>query len=424
MILAILSNGLWQGALIVLVTYAITKMTSANNASTRCALWLAALLALVVVPIATTASDAGARLLQLLHERSAQSAYTIELLPVGMYAQHTLGWVERAATWIVLGWLIGVGVNLVRLGASFVRVEGIRLRARRLAPGQRDVYLSEDVAVPIVAGIVAPKIVVPCDLPERLSAAELHQVVAHERAHVLRNDPLWNLLQRLIEAALFFNPWVRIAAAALSNEREAACDDWVVEKTGSPDDYAVCLATLAHMIRKQDLPLLTAGAYRSRHGLVTRIKRLHSGGPRRLNVNAYALGGTIVLFLVATLALQALSPALALTPPAQAGLPAYAHTSSEVAGACVHPNADASVVNAAAPSLPHGLKAEGTVNVAVTIAPNGHVIGTKVLRSSGNASIDEAVVEAARNSTYSPKLAGCTPIEGQYVFHVEFAPSS
>src|SRR5581483_7552447 len=94
-----------------------------------------------------------------------------------------------------------------------------------------------------------------------------------------------------------------------------------------------------------------------------------------------------------------------------------------LAATCAHPNVDAKIVTAQPPMLPHGLKATGKVNVLVTIAPNGHVTGTKVTHSSGNASIDDAVADAARKSTYSPKVAGCEPVEGQYVFQAQFAPS-
>jgi TonB family protein len=421
MIVAILFSGLWQGALVVALTYAISKLLARRSASTRHALWLAALVALVLVPIATTASDAGAQLLRAFAARSTHAAYTIALLPAGRYVDHARGWLEEVGPWIVLAWLLGAAAGLVRLAVSFVRVETIRRRAALLSIADSDVFGSREVAVPIVAGIVKPIVVVPQDLATKLSPDDFRRVVEHERAHIRRGDSLWNLVQRAIEAALFFNPWVRIAGAALSIEREAACDDWVVEQTGSADEYAVCLATLAQMLRAQKLPLLVAGAYRSRHALVARIERLCAGGPRRLGINTYALGGTIVLFIVATLALQAFSPALALTP-SQTGLTNLPSGVSAIAAACTHPNADALVRNAIAPSLPHGLKASGTVIVAVTIAPNGHPTNTKVQRSSGDAAIDNAVVTAARSSTYSPKVVNCTPVEGRYLFRADFAP--
>ncbi len=79
-------------------------------------------------------------------------------------------------------------------------------------------------------------------------------------------------------------------------------------------------------------------------------------------------------------------------------------------------------MNPTMPELPHGFKASGTVIVAVTISPSGHATSAKVQRSSGNATIDNAVVAAARSSTYSPKLVNCAPVEGHYLFRADFKP--
>ncbi len=421
MIVAILFNGLWQGAPIVALTYAISKFAARGSAATRHALWFVALCAIVAVSIATAMSDAGAALVRAFASHSTHPGVTIALLPAGGYVGDARGWLEQAAPWIVFAWLLGVFVALGRLVASFLRVETIRRRAQPLSSAEPDLFGSRELAVPIVAGIFRPVVVVPHDLTEKLSHDDLRRVLEHERAHVRRGDPLWNLVQRVIEAALFFNPWVRIAGAALSAEREAASDDWVVEQTGSADAYAVCLATLAQMLRTQKPPLLAAGALRSRHALVARIERLCANGPRRLTINAYTIGGTIVLFIVATLALQAFSPALALAPGAQAGID-NASSGQNVASACADPNVEATVVNPTMPELPHGFKASGTVIIAVTISPSGHATNTKVQRSSGNATIDNAVVAAARSSTYSPKLVNCAPVEGHYLFRADFKP--
>lgn len=127
-----------------------------------------------------------------------------------------------------------------------------------------------------------------------------------------------------------------------------------------------------------------------------------------------------MLFIITALALGTLTPALALAPsPGSAGVPA---PSTFVAAACADPNVDASVTNPAMPKIPHGLKAHGTTDVAVTIGPNGHVLRTSVLHSSGNATIDNAVVEAAAKSTYTPKVVNCAPVQGSYIFQAKVAP--
>ncbi len=54
LIVAMLFNGLWQGAAIALAVRAILRVFPNANASTRYAAWSAALLAVLVVPFLTT----------------------------------------------------------------------------------------------------------------------------------------------------------------------------------------------------------------------------------------------------------------------------------------------------------------------------------------------------------------------------------
>jgi hypothetical protein len=61
MMLSTLLNGLWQGAPIVAIAYLLSRTVSRQNATTRYALWFTTLVALVVVPILATVSNAGAQ---------------------------------------------------------------------------------------------------------------------------------------------------------------------------------------------------------------------------------------------------------------------------------------------------------------------------------------------------------------------------
>ena len=63
-----------------------------------------------------------------------------------------------------------------------------------------------------------------------------------------------------------------------------------------------------------------------------------------------------------------------------------------------------------------------TVQIAVTIAPSGKVVGAEVYRSSGDPAVDKAVLTAAEKSTYSPKLVNCVPVGGTYLFKADVAP--
>jgi TonB family protein len=421
MILSVLFDGLWEGAAVVAIAYLVIRCVPQRNATTRYGVWFATLLALVAVPVFTVFSNAGALLLTAVqpHAASHAHAWSISLFPAQPQVQGAGGFFTLLLRWIPAVWLLGVGLCLARLGASLLRIGRIRKAAIPSQMGS-DVLISADVAIPIAVGFRRPAVIIPKHLFETLAAADLDRVVAHERAHVRRHDVPGNLVQRLIEAILYFNPWVHFAGRNLALEREAACDDWAVGKTGDPGEYAAFLATLARRLCRTRAPLATPSALRSRHELVERIERLAGSAPRGLTINYYIIGGTVMIFVLLTLALEAFSPALAFAP---ASVSAAAVTSSAVAvAACANPNVDALVTEPAQPQMPHGLKVGGSVIVAVTIAPNGSVTRLSLRKSSGNAQIDRSVLEAARHSKYSPRLVDCKAVAGSYLFRADFAP--
>ncbi|MFY9718229.1 MAG: TonB family protein [Candidatus Cybelea sp.] len=423
MILRVLFDGLWQGAAIVAIAYLVTLAVSRRNATTRYAVWFAALIALVVVPLATTLSNAGGLLLAALQPHAVSAKWTISLLPAQSFAPEVSGFWSQATPWIVAAWSVGAAIGLLRLGTSLLRIARIRKDAVALSSARGDVLVSRDVAIPVAVGVVHPAIVLPRALVDTLTPADLERVLAHERAHVRRHDVAGNLVQRSIEAILFFNPWVHVVGRALVLEREAACDDWAVAKTGTPDDYAALLASLAVRLREPKAPLATPSALGSRHALVSRIERLAGGIRRPLTLNYYVVGGTAMLFVILTLALEALSPALAFAPPQSGAAPETAGTNL-VAADCATPHVNATVTSPAEPKMPQGLNAKGSAIALVTIAPNGSVMSAVISKSSGNAAIDKAVLDAARHSTYSPELVYCRPVEGQYLFRADFKPDN
>lgn len=63
-------------------------------------------------------------------------------------------------------------------------------------------------------------------------------------------------------------------------------------------------------------------------------------------------------------------------------------------------------------------------DVEVTIDPSGHVIAAKVVKSSNNMSIDQAVVRAARKSHYLSAVRDCQPVSGAVIFHGDAVPPS
>lgn len=80
------------------------------------------------------------------------------------------------------------------------------------------------VDVPTVLGWRRPVLLLPAGIADALAEPELRAVLAHELAHVRRNDYAANLVQTAADTLLFFNPAARWISARVREERECCCD--------------------------------------------------------------------------------------------------------------------------------------------------------------------------------------------------------
>ena len=135
---------------------------------------------------------------------------------------------------LLLLWAAGAAVALVRLALAITAYARIATRARPLEDGVR---LTE-ADTPAFAW--RGSVVVPQSLRDALPAAQMRLIVAHERAHLRRRDPLWFLLFGLLDALLWFNPFVTAQTRACRLAAELACDAAAVEG-GSRRAYARAL---------------------------------------------------------------------------------------------------------------------------------------------------------------------------------------
>ncbi|MES2707940.1 MAG: penicillin-binding transpeptidase domain-containing protein [Verrucomicrobiota bacterium] len=137
------------------------------------------------------------------------------------------------------------------------RVPGVRITRRLISPA--------------VAGVLRPVLLLPASALAGLSPRELDFVLAHEFAHIRRQDFLLGLLQSLAETLLFFHPAVWWVSRRMSFEREQACDDAAMRVTGNRRAGASALARLAEL----QLQHTTAMAPAAGGGqILARVRRL------------------------------------------------------------------------------------------------------------------------------------------------------
>jgi len=105
----------------------------------------------------------------------------------------------------------------------------------------------EHVAVPIVIGLLRPIILVPAAMINGLTTEQLESVLTHELAHLRRHDHLLIVVQRVLEAVLFFHPVTWYLSRRIHDERETCCDDLVLAIGGDRLQYAQSLLRVAEL---------------------------------------------------------------------------------------------------------------------------------------------------------------------------------
>lgn len=126
---------------------------------------------------------------------------------------------------------------------------------------------------PITFGFLKPIILLPAGLIFHLSPPQLEAIIAHELAHVKRNDYLANLLQSGLEVLFFYHPCYWWMSQTVKELRENAADDIVVQAGISPKELAHALAEVLNFA-KQNPPELALAAGNRRNPTLQRIKRI------------------------------------------------------------------------------------------------------------------------------------------------------
>jgi uncharacterized protein (TIGR03435 family) len=233
---------------------------------------------------------------------------------------------------IVVLWIIGVGVLLLRLLGGWWRIHRLHRASRRLAPSvwtgvaeriaaslglARRVHVvdSGDVETPTVIGWMTPVILLPVAALAGLSPAQVEAILAHELAHIRRHDFLVNLLQTFAETLLFYHPAVWWLSARIRTEREHCCDAVALSICGDAVSYAHALVELeSRRLMGSNLAMAATGG-----PLMARVRRvLGAPGDDRPRTFGTMVVATVVMLVIcavgATRYLVAAQPEASPTP--------------------------------------------------------------------------------------------------------------
>jgi TonB family protein len=271
-----------KGTIILGAAWIATALLRRSSADLRHRIWLAALIAtvLLLIPFAppqalrvsidTTGAGIG---------RASVSRSAVSLLPI------LLGVV----------WSVMAALLLLRWGAGVFRLHRITRASRRASQLEKCVRVSDSITTPMTWGAIRPVILLPAYV-EEWPEEQRHVVIQHEQAHIERRDWLWQAFAQVITAVFWFHPLVWLAAAQMRQEAEHAADDATLATGVRAPDYADRLMAVARQLPgSAPTAAAAAGVAMVRQpALTSRIRAILDSGRTRSVAGAGARIGVVL----------------------------------------------------------------------------------------------------------------------------------
>ncbi|MDE7303114.1 MAG: peptidoglycan DD-metalloendopeptidase family protein [Oscillospiraceae bacterium] len=128
-------------------------------------------------------------------------------------------------TIFIIVWLCGVGAMALY---GIVSAARLAARVKTAVRTEKGIYESDRISTAFAAGLLRPKIYIPCGIPED----ERRLIVMHERVHIRRRDYLFKLLAFAGLSLHWFNPLIWAAFALMTRDMEMSCDEAVLKECG------------------------------------------------------------------------------------------------------------------------------------------------------------------------------------------------
>lgn len=296
-----LIHSIWQGTLLMLVAVAAFYFLRKKSANTRYLAGVGFLFAQVIASVGTfiyyypktTSAVSNVKALARYTALSASRTWAevSRDLPITFKIQM---WLTTHLHELVICWLIGSGILLLRFAGGWVFTERLRVNAKIVMDKEwrarfgviiakmnisKAVEFRETAKVltPMVIGTFSPVVLIPIGLLSGFSTTQVEAILAHELAHIRRNDYLINMLQSFVEVIFFFHPAIWWLSEKVRAEREHCCDDIALAVCGDKMSLAHALVKVAEW---QATPGLAMAFASKKPLLLHRVQRVLGLNPK------------------------------------------------------------------------------------------------------------------------------------------------
>ncbi len=270
LLLGFLLDSVWQVPLIVLIAVLCDLVLRRAGALARHRLWVGALFASVLLPLASSSGWYDAMFGGVFGSWREKSSSAITLrLDGGPDGVRLAG---ASAGVHFLGLSLGSVLLLVWLGFVLYRVACLVWAWRRTRVLVRDgrvaalpaaamraweisqahfglrktrLLVSDEMAAPAVVGVSRPVVLLPSCLLWQTTEAEYAAIFEHESAHIYRSDFLLNVLYEILAVPLIYHPATILLRSQITGSRELVCDELAANRLEDAPGYARSLLQIA-----------------------------------------------------------------------------------------------------------------------------------------------------------------------------------
>ena len=248
---------LWQGSLITLAYWIITR----NQSSIHAKYWTGMILVVfsLLIPVLNFSSQT----------TTPESTAAITTMSAVIISPQQLSWdglayyiTNQSLPYIVMLWALTVLFLSIRLIRSWMTLASIQHRCDPKVSSELKQYIkniaikldlptipllkiSKQVMVPAAYGVFKPTVLLPLSLISQIPRDQLEAVIKHELCHLKRNDFIHNIIQLCADILLFFHPGIRWMNNDIRHIREQCCDQMVLSHDTKPLTYAKALTNIA-----------------------------------------------------------------------------------------------------------------------------------------------------------------------------------
>ena len=431
--LAYLLNSLWQLPLLFFAGWVIARLVGRTGPKAEHRVWVGVLILQSLLPACSAlpwewlrkilswlgngSPSTSARVTVVMGAGTGPSAFH---LPTALLTTIAIAYVTVGAYFLARFLWRCVRLVMLRREAVAVSLTGEAAVTWLRCINQFQV---EDVSIatssqifgPVTLGFLRRLVLLPANMLTDLPKNDLHTVIAHEFAHLRRNDFIKNLVYEWLSLPISYHPLLWRTRERITETREMVCDEMVAAISGR-DEYAHSLLRLASLL-VEGVPIRTPHAI----GIFdanTLERRL-----MRLTEKKKEIRGTVrvgIALACAVLSAGTCASAVALATNID-GMVTTAGDSPRAKGPYTVPAGEMVkyVITKVPPVYPEDAKKariQGKVVLNAIIGKDGTVENLTVV--SGPNELQQSALDAVRQWTYKPFLVNGDLVEVKTTINV------